>query len=84
MNGAVTSPTDTEVTSIQRTGFWVFVEGTEYFVDFEEYPDFKKATVSQIHSLRRLKGGLHWDELDVDIEIEALQRPEHFPLVFKH
>jgi hypothetical protein len=41
MNGTVPPPTDTEVTSIQRTGFWVFVDGTEYFVDFEEYPDFK-------------------------------------------
>ena len=83
MNGAVTSPTDTEVTSIQRTGFWVLLEDTEYFIGFAEYPDFKKATVSQIHSLRRHKAGLRWDELDVDIEIEALKHPEYYPLVFK-
>ncbi|HEX7434254.1 MAG TPA: DUF2442 domain-containing protein [Anaerolineaceae bacterium] len=83
INGTSTSPVDTEVTSIQRTGFWVIVDDNEYFVAFDEYPDFKKATVAQIHSLRRFKGGLHWDELDVDIEIEALKHPEQYPLTFK-
>ena len=76
-------PPDTQVTSIQRTGFWVIVDDKEYFIDFEDYPDFKKATVAQIHSFRRSKGGLHWDELDVDIEIEALKHPEQYPLIFK-
>ena len=83
MNGAVSSPADTEVTNIQRTGFWVMVDYNEYFVAFDEYPDFKKATVAQIHGLRRSKGGLHWDELDVDIEIEALKHPDQYPLMFK-
>ena len=76
-------PPHTQVTSIQRTGFWVIVDDKEYFIDFEDYPDFKKATVAQIHSLRRSMGGLHWDELDVDIEIEALKHPEQYPLIFK-
>ncbi len=76
-------PPDKQVTSIQRTGFWVIVDDKEYFVDFVDYPDFKKATVAQIHSFRRSKGGLHWDELDVDIEIEALKHPEQYPLIFK-
>ena len=75
-------PPDTQVTSIQRNGFWVIVDDTEFFIDFEDYPDFKKATVAQIHSFRRSKGGLHWDELDVDIEIEALKHPEQYPLIF--
>ena len=72
-------PPDTQVTSIQRTGFGVIVDDKEYFIDFEDYPDFKKAIVAQIHSFRRTKGGLHWDELDVDIEIEALKHPEQYP-----
>jgi hypothetical protein len=76
-------PPDTQVTSIQRTGFWVIVDDNEFFVDFEDYPDFKKATVAQIRSFRRSKGGLHWDELDVDIEVEALKHPEQYPLIFK-
>ena len=76
-------PPDTQVTSIQSTGFWVIVDDKEYFIDFEDYPDFKKATVAQIHSFRRSKGCLHWDELDVDIEIDALKHPEQYPLIFK-
>lgn len=83
MNGTTTSLADTEVTSIQRTGFWVIIDDKEYFIDFEDYLDFKKATVSQIHSFRRSKAGLHWDELDIDIEIEALKHPEQYPLIFK-
>jgi len=26
---------------------------------------------------------LYWPDLDADIEIEALEQPEHYPLVFK-
>ena len=83
MSGPTTSPVDTEVTSIQRTGFWVIVDEKEYFVAFDGYPDFTKATVAQIHNFRRSAGGLHWDDLDVDIEIEALKHPERYPLTFK-
>ncbi|MCX6053721.1 MAG: DUF2442 domain-containing protein [Chloroflexi bacterium] len=82
MNGATTSLADTQVTSIQRTGFWVLIDEKEFFIDFEDYPDFKNATVAQIHSFRRSKGGLHWENLDVDIEIEALRHPEKYPLAF--
>jgi hypothetical protein len=76
MNRTTTTLADTEVTSFQRTGFWVIVDDKNYIINFEDFPDFKKATVAQIRSLRRSKGGLHWDELDVDIEIEALKRTE--------
>ena len=83
MTGNPTLPVDTEVTSIQRTGFWMIIDNSEYFVDFEDYPDFAHATVSQIYNFRRSQAGLHWDGLDVDIEIAALSHPEGYPLRFK-
>jgi hypothetical protein len=83
MTGTSSLPIDSVVTSIQRTGFWMLIDDKEYFVDFEDYPDFNKATVAQIHQFRLSHGGLHWDELDVDIEIEALVHPEQYSLKFK-
>ena len=83
MTGTIPSPTDAEITSIQRTGFWIMLDNHEYFVSFEDYPDFQNATVAQIHAFRRTHDGLHWNDLDVDIEIEALKHPENYPLIFK-
>lgn len=30
-----------------------------------------------------ISGNLHWQSLDADIEIEALENPERFPLGYK-
>ncbi len=60
------------------------VDDREYFVPFADYPAFKDATVAQIYNAQRLgPGQFHWPELDVDIELDALQHPERFPLQFK-
>ncbi len=73
-----------EVTNITALGFWVFVDATEYFVPFADYPEFQAATVAQIHAVKRVgPGQLHWPDLDVDIEIDALTRPEAYPLKFR-
>jgi len=73
-----------EVTNIEPLGFWVLVEDREYFVPFADYPVFKGASIQQIFEMQRLSSTqLHWPDLDVDIEIEALEQPEHYPLVFK-
>lgn len=43
-----------EVTNISSAGFWLLVEDREYFVPFEDYPAFKKATVEQIYQFQQL------------------------------
>jgi hypothetical protein len=73
-----------EITSIGPLGFWLLVDDREYFVPFADYPAFKDATVAQIYNVQQLgPEQLHWPELDVDIELDALQHPERFPLQFK-
>ena len=73
-----------EVTNIEPLGFWVLVDDREYFVPFANYPVFQGASIQQILQLQRLSPTqLHWPDLDADIEIEALEQPEHYPLVFK-
>lgn len=75
---------DSEVTDITAVGFWLLVEDREYFVPFEDYPAFEDATVAQIYAVEQLgPGQFYWPELDIDIELEALEQPERFPLVFQ-
>ncbi len=73
-----------EVTNISSIGFWVLVGDKEYFVPFADYPAFKKATVADIYAMTQLSPSqLHWENLDIDIEIDALETPENFPLIFQ-
>ena len=73
-----------EVTNIEPLGFWVLVDDREYFIPFADYPVFQGASIQQIFQVQRISPTqLHWPDLDADIEIEALEQPEHYPLVFK-
>jgi hypothetical protein len=82
MPGVVTSYS--EVTNISAVGFWLLVDDREYFVPFDDYPAFHKATVAQIYTMQRLgPTQFYWPELDIDIELEALEHPERYPLAFR-
>ncbi len=73
-----------EVTNISHLGFWLLVDDREYFVPFQDYPVFLKASISQIYNVSRIgPGQFHWPDLDIDIELAALEHPERFPLQFK-
>ncbi len=73
-----------EVTSITAHGLWLWVDDREYFVPFTDYPIFRQATVEQILAVKRISPAqFYWESLDIDIELDALERPEHFPLQFK-
>lgn len=81
---AGTNISSSEVTNIEPQGFWVLVDEKEYFVPYKEYPAFRQATVEQIFNLRSQgPGQLHWPDLDIDIEVKALESPEKFPLNYR-
>jgi len=72
------------VTNIGLHGFWFLDGNREYFVPFKDYPEFRSATVEQIHAIRRCgPGQYHWAGLDIDIEAGALEQPKSFPLEFR-
>lgn len=49
-----------EVANISTNGFWLFVDGRELFVPFEQFPWFRAATIGQILNVQRLhKRHLH-------------------------
>ncbi|HKK18189.1 MAG TPA: DUF2442 domain-containing protein [Opitutales bacterium] len=73
-----------EIQGISPHGFWLLLEDREYFLDFENYPWFREAKVDQIFNVRLLnEHHLFWNELDVDLDVESLEKPERFPLISK-
>jgi len=56
----------------------------EFFIPFADYPAFFHGTVEQImnfHTIGSIQ--IHWPGLDIDIELEALRKPQNYPLTFK-
>lgn len=73
-----------EVTNISSKGFWLLFDDREYFVPFAEYPVFMKGSVEQIFAVQRLSSTqFHWPDLDADIESDALEEPNRYPLTWK-
>jgi len=62
---------------------WLFVNGGEYFLPYKNYPWFESAKVSEIYNLEFLHGHhLYWPDLDVELELESLESPENYPLIY--
>jgi len=73
-----------EVTNISAAGFWLLVDDREYFVPFDDYSGFRVATVTQVYAVERIgPDQFYWPELDIDIELSALEKPDEYPLIFK-
>lgn len=78
------STLDCRVTDINGLGLFVLVQGKEYFIPFREYPRLLHSKVSELTNVIFLPPyQLRWEDLDVDIEIQALEQPENFPLIFR-
>lgn len=77
------STSEVEVLNVSPHGIWIFVKGKEHFLNYEDCPWFQDAKVSSIYNVDLASPNhLHWPELDVDLEIESLERPQDFPLVY--
>ena len=73
-----------EVQNISKHGLWLYVKGSEYFLSYKAYPWFKSAKVAEIYNIKLLHGEhLHWPDLDIDLEIDAIQFPERYPLTYR-
>jgi hypothetical protein len=73
-----------EVGNIDQYGLWLLVDDKEYFLPYDGFPWFRKATVAQILGVELLHGGhLHWPDLDVDLSLDSLAQPKPFPLIYR-
>ncbi len=80
-----TDTSEPEVVNISSHGFWLFVSGKEYFLDYDRFPWFRNATVAQISKVESAFGRIfRWPELDVDLDTERIEHPEKFPLAAKN
>lgn len=80
----IKTKTTAEVTNISPNGLWILSNGEEYFISYEDYPAFVTASIRQISDVTAdCAGNLHWQELDIDIELESLKTPEKYPLVYR-
>lgn len=77
--GLVTS--GLEVTSITAHGIRLLVGGRKLFLSYGDFPWFENAPVAGILNVEQPSPGhFHWPDLDVDLDIEAMENPERFPL----
>lgn len=82
MPGTVTSVA--EVTHVSKHGFWLFLDGEELLVPFEQFPWFKNATIEQLSNVQwPAPNHLYWPQLDTDLSVESIRDPSAFPLISK-
>jgi len=72
-----------EVTRITPDGVWIRIDGRDHQMSFAGFPWFRGASVEDVFDVRRpAPWHLHWPALDVDLEVESIEHPERFPLIF--
>jgi Protein of unknown function (DUF2442) len=73
-----------EVTNVSPHGFWLFVGERELFVAFDEFPWFREAAIREIGNVQLPSPHhLYWPDLDIDLAVESIERPENYPLISK-
>jgi hypothetical protein len=83
MLGPATSAS-VEVTHVSKHGFWILLEDRELFLPFQDFPWFEQAPIHAVMNVEQPHPGhLYWPELDVDLEVEAIEQPGEYPLVWQ-
>ncbi len=76
--------TSVEVANVSPHGFWLLIDGTEYFLSFVDFPWFRDATIGELVRVElQSPQHLYWPELDIDLGVESLTDPERYPLISK-
>ena len=71
-----------ELSNVSAHGLWLLVDERELYLPFEAFPWFKEATIAQLARIERpADDHLRWPDLDVDLSIDSIERPESYPLV---
>jgi hypothetical protein len=71
-----------EVSGITPHGIWLFLGDREVFLSFKDFPWFREVPVAAILAVERPHPHhLHWPILDIDLAVESIDHPEHYPLI---
>ncbi len=72
-----------EILNISRYGVWIAAKGHEYFLSYQDFPWFTQGTIAQIFHVELLHNThLYWPDLDIDLTLDMLRKPENYPLVY--
>jgi len=73
-----------EVNHISQHGIWLLVGDREMFLSRDKFPWFKDASVSAVLNVQLPQPHhFYWPDPDIDLAVELIEHPEHFPLVAK-
>jgi len=70
-----------EVSHITKHGFRILLRDEELFLPFAEFPWFRDVAVGKILHVELPSDNLYWPDLDVDLAVDSIRQPEHFPLL---
>jgi len=74
-----------EVTNISAHGVWLLAHNKELFMSYDDFPWFKNQTVKAILNIQEQSPNhFYWPDIDVDLTLESIEHPEHFPLKSKN
>lgn len=77
------STSQVEVLNIDVHGLWLFANGKEYFLGYDDFPWFRDAKVSDILGVElHHEFHLHWPSLDVDLDLSTLENLSETPLIY--
>ena len=77
--------TSIKVLGVNQLGLWLLADNEEHFLSFKEFPWFELASVKAVFNVEKQgRFGLCWPDLDVDLTIDGIKHPEHYPLRAKH
>lgn len=68
-----------KVVELARDFMMVDYCGKVYRIDFDLYPYFRSCFVSELYNVKASAVGLHWPDVDIDLEVEYLENPPENP-----
>ena len=72
-----------EVTAINRHGIWLRFDGRDRFLRYVSFPWFRHVPRRKVRWVTRpFAEHLRWPALDVDLELDSIDHPERYPIVF--
>ncbi len=77
-----TNTSAVELANVSPHGLWLLIDAREHYLPFDAFPWFREATIAQLSRIERpTRDHLHWPDLDVDLTLDNIERPEAYPLV---
>jgi len=71
-----------ELAEATAEGIHLIVDGNRYYLALSDFPWFRNASTAQLATIERPDPDhLRWPELDVDLSLGSIARPQDFPLM---